>query len=371
MSDFALDPAIIYLNHAAVAPWPQCTVEAVAEFARQNGIYGSQNYLQWLAKEEALRSLLAQLINAPSKDDIALLKSTSEGLSFVAYGLDWQTGDNIVSIAQEFPSNRIVWESLLSRGVELRLLDLDVSNQPEQELLSLCDERTRLISVSSIQYANGRKTNLNILGDYCRSKDILFVVDAIQSLGASPFDVAQCKADIVVADGHKWMLGPEGLALFYCRESIREQLKLNEYGWHMVEAMGDFDQKEWQLAKSARRFECGSPNMLGVHALHTSLTLLLEQGLESVSSKIQGLTQIIIDQVDASGFQLVTPRTQEMRGGIITFHVPDHDNQLLYQRLMEQRVMCAYRGGGVRFSPHFHNTEEQILEAFTRLKSIL
>ena len=130
---------------------------------------------------------------------------------------------------------------------------------------------------------------MNILGDYCRSKDILFVVDAIQSLGASPFDVAQCKADIVVADGHKWMLGPEGLALFYCRESIREQLKLNEYGWHMVEAMGDFDQKEWQLAKSARRFECGSPICWGVHALHTSLTLLLEQGLEICFIKDTGI----------------------------------------------------------------------------------
>lgn len=371
MSDFSLDPDIIYLNHAAVAPWPTCSVEEVVAFAHQNGTYGSQNYLQWLAKEDELRTLLAQLINAPSKDEIALLKSTSEGLSFVAYGLDWQVGDNIVSVAQEFPSNRIVWESLQSRGVELRLLDLESSKQPEEALLALCDERTRLISVSSIQYANGRKTDLNTIGDYCRSKDILFVVDAIQSLGASPFDVVQCKADIVVADGHKWMLGPEGLALFYCRESIRQRLKLNEYGWHMVEAMGDFDQKEWQPADSARRFECGSPNMLGVHALHASLTLLLDQGIESVSSRIEELTQFIIDQIDLLGFQLLTPRAREMRGGIITFFVPDQDNQLLYQALMEQRVMCAYRGGGIRFSPHFHNTETQIMEAFNRLKCLL
>lgn len=370
MAEFTLDPAIIYLNHAAVAPWPQRTVETIVEFALENGIHGSLHYPQWLEKEASLRSLLAELINAPSKDDIALLKSTSEGLSFVAHGLDWQAGDNIVSVAQEFPSNRIVWESLQGLGVEIRLLDLASSNQPEQDLIALCDKRTRLLSVSSVQYASGRKMQLATLGDFCHSRDILFVIDAIQSLGASPFDVINCKADVVVADGHKWMLGPEGLALFYCRESLRERLKLNEFGWHMVESAGDYEQTDWQPAKSARRFECGSPNMIGVHALHASLTLLLERGIESVASEIERLTQFIIDRVDASAFQLLTPRASELRGGIITFLVPGIDNQSLYKSLMQQQVMCAYRGGGIRFSPHFYNTEEQIAEAFVRLKKI-
>jgi selenocysteine lyase/cysteine desulfurase len=371
MVEFALDPGIIYLNHAAVAPWPQRTVEGVIDFARQNGILGSQNYPHWLLKEESLRQLLATLINAPSKDDIALLKSTSEGLSMVAYGVPWQVGDNIVSIAQEFPSNRIVWESLQPHGVELRLLDLSTSTEPEQELLALCDERTRLISVSSIQYASGRRMQLEILGDFCRSKDILFVVDAIQSLGAFPFDVNQYQADVVVADGHKWMLGPEGLALFYCRESWRPQLKLNQFGWHMIEAMGDFDRTDWQPADSARRFECGSSNMLGIHALHASLTLLMEHGVEAVATTIQGLTQVIIDRVDTMGFKLLTPREPQRRGGIVTFRIPDKNNQQLYQDLMKQRVMCAYRGGGIRFSPHFYITEEQIEKAFLRLNSVL
>ena len=371
MAEFALDPAIIYLNHAAVAPWPQSTVAAVQEFARENGIHGSQNYPQWLAKENSLRNLMAQLINAPTADDIALLKSTSEGLSFIAYGLTWEAGDNIVSIAQEFPSNRIVWQSLQSQGVEVRLLDLAGSEQPEEDLLALCDSCTKLLSVSSVQYASGRRLQLKPLGDYCQAKDVVFVVDAIQSLGAMPFDVQRCQADVVVADGHKWMLGPEGLALFYCRPALREQLKLNEYGWHMVEAMGDFDQTEWQPAESARRFECGSPNMLGVHALHNSLSLLLNQGLDEVASAIQRLTDFTIDQVDAHHYQLITPRAWEQRGGIVTFIVPDQDNQKLYQSLMEQGIMCAYRGGGIRFSPHFYNTEEQVSAAFRHLKALL
>ncbi|MCM8854666.1 MAG: aminotransferase class V-fold PLP-dependent enzyme [Candidatus Thiodiazotropha sp.] len=371
VSYFSLDPAIIHLNHAAVGPWPDATVAAVCSFANQNGSQGSLDYPQWLGQETSLRTLLAKLINAPSADDIALLKSTSEGLSQVAYGLDWQHGDNIVSIAQEFPSNRIVWESLKSKGVEIRLLDLDATNNPEQDLIASCDGRTRLMAVSSVQYASGRRLQLQLLGEFCRRQQILFVIDAIQSLGAIPFDVVSCQADVVVADGHKWMLGPEGVALFYCRRELRHQLKLHQFGWHMVEAMGEFDRTEWQPATTARRFECGSPNMLGIHALHASLSLILEIGIEPIASLIENNAHTIIKQIDNLGFELLTPRNRECRAGIVTFQVPDVNNQMLYHALMKEQVLCAYRSGGIRFSPHFHNTPEQIQMAFHRLVKLI
>jgi selenocysteine lyase/cysteine desulfurase len=362
---------MIYLNHAAVAPWPQRTVDAVVRFAQENGFSGSTRYPHWLGIEHELRRQLAKLINAPSGDDIALLKSTSEGLSVIAYGLDWQAGDNIVSIAQEFPSNRIVWESLKAYGVELRLLDLDQSDNPEQDLIALCDDKTRLLSVSSVQYAAGQRLQLNVLGHHCRQHAPIFVIDAIQSIGAIPFDLAECHADIVVADGHKWMLGAEGVALFYCQPALRQQLKLHQYGWHMVESMGDFDRTDWQPAQTARRFECGSPNMLGIHTLHASLSLIHEIGMTEITTKINRNADFMIDQVDAAGFKLLTPRSAERRAGIVTFQVPERDNQGLYQGLMQQQVMCAYRGGGIRFSPHFYNTETEIEEAFKRLSRLL
>jgi selenocysteine lyase/cysteine desulfurase len=371
MTYFSLDPNIIYLNHAAVAPWPRNTVEAVTAFAQQNGSLGALNYPQWLTKEASLRTLMSQLINAPSADEIALLKNTSEGLSLIAHGLNWKRGDNVVSIAQEFPSNRIVWESLSRQGVTLRLLDLNRCSEPEQELLALCDKHTRLVSVSSVQYANGLKLKLEQLGHYCHMHNIIFVVDAIQSLGATPFDVQACCADAVVADGHKWMLGPEGVALFYCRDKLRQQLELRQFGWHMVDAVGDFEQTDWQPALNARCFECGSPNMLGLHALHASLSLLLELGIEQIASQILSTTQLIIEHVDALGFELLTPREKQARVGIVTFHVPERDNQHLYQDLMADHVVCAYRGGGIRFSPHFYNTPEQIKEAFSKLNKLL
>ncbi|MGD8588604.1 MAG: aminotransferase class V-fold PLP-dependent enzyme [Chromatiales bacterium] len=371
MPTFDLDPELIYLNHAAVAPWPVCTAAAVTRFAEENRQLGATHYPSWLEVERQLRAQLAELINIPCADDIALLKSTSEGLSTIAYGIDWHPGDNIVSIAQEFPSNRIVWESLRSQGVALRLLDLDGSEHPEQDLIGLCDERTRLVSVSSVQYASGLRLELSRIGTHCRDRQILFCVDAIQSLGALPFDVQSNLADFVVADAHKWLLGPEGTALFYCRAEIRERLRLHQYGWHMVEQAGDFERQDWTPAHTARRFECGSPNVLGIHALQASLSLILEQGVDRIGQRILANGRCIINEVEGRGFELISPREERRRAGILTFRVPQRDNRTLQRELMNQQVICAYRGGGIRFSPHFHNTASQIRQAFTRLDKII
>ena len=211
--EFDLSPDLCYLNHAAVAPWPRRAVAAVTRFAEANGRRGSSDYAAWLATEQRLRERLADLIQAPCTDDIALVKNTSEGLSILSQGLDWRPGDNVVGIAQEFPSNRLPWEALQDQGVAYRALDLDTTDDPEAALAGLCDARTRLVAVSSVQYARGLRLDLERLSASCRRLGILLFVDAIQSLGAMPFDLNRIPADAVVADGHKWMLGPEGIAL--------------------------------------------------------------------------------------------------------------------------------------------------------------
>jgi cysteine desulfurase / selenocysteine lyase len=185
-----------------------------------------------------------------------------------------------------------------------------------------------------------------------------------------PFDLNETLADVVVADGHKWMLGPEGLALFYCRAELRERLQLHQYGWHMVETAWDFEASSWRPAESARRFECGSPNMLGAHALLASLELLQGIGIEQILSRIEVNTAACIEQIDSRGFELLTPRAQDQRAGIVTFRVPDSDTHALQQELMKHKVVCAERGGGIRFSPHFHNTPEQIARAFETLDQL-
>ncbi|MGB5830397.1 MAG: aminotransferase class V-fold PLP-dependent enzyme [Thiohalocapsa sp.] len=351
---FDLEDNILYLNHAAVSPWPRRTVQAVQRFALDNGATGSKRYANWVATETRLRERLSALIGATSPGDVALAKSTSEALSMVAQGLPWRKGDNIVGIRQEFPSNRIVWEALADRGVTWRGLDLDSSVDPEAELLSLCDDHTRVLAVSWVQYARGLRLDLERLSRGCRARDILLCVDGIQGLGALPFDLAEIPADFVAADGHKWMLGAEGLALFWCRPTLREQLRLTQFGWHMVEDMGDFDREDWRPATDARRFECGSPNMLGVHALEASLALIQELGMDQVASAIAERIARLVELIDAHGLELLSPRAPGRRAGIITFRVPGVDQQALYKTLMQGNLMCASRGGGLRFSPHFY-----------------
>lgn len=363
--EFPLQDGLIYLNHAAVSPWPRRVTQSVKDFADENMTQGSLNYPDWVNTETSLRQRLQQLINAPAADDIALLKNTSEALSVVAYGLDWQDGDNVVISDQEFPSNRLVWQSLQRLGVTVKIAKLDMAaTAPEQALIDCCDERTRLLSVSSIQFASGLRINLESLGHHCRKNDILFCVDAIQSLGAVEFDVQAINADFVMADGHKWMLGPEGVALFYCAAGQREKLMLNQYGWHMTEDFLNFDQQDWRPAASGRRFECGSPNMLGIHALNASLSLLLEVGMTAIERQILYHTRLMADFINrSSNLSLITPDRTGQYGGIVAFrhHTVDPDSGC--RQLAAQNISCASRGGCIRFSPHFYTREADILHA--------
>ncbi len=362
--EFPQQTDLIYLNHAAVAPWPARTHAAVTNFAQENMQLGASYYPKWMEVETQLRQQMAKLINAPSVDEIALVKNTSEALSFVAFGLSWQAGDNVVISNQEFPSNRIVWEALKRYGVEVRAVDLNQADTPEQALINACDQQTRLLSISSVQYATGLRIQLPLLGEHCQQHDILFCVDAIQSIGALQFDVQAIQADFVMADGHKWMLGPEGIGLFYCRAERLNQLTLHEYGWHMIQDMGNYLATDWEVATTARRFECGSPNMLGIHALYASLSLLLEIGMEKVEQAILNHTQMMIDYITHSKqLELITNADLSRSAGIVTFRSHRQDSPQLYQKLMQNKVICANRGGGVRYSPHFYSDPDKISHA--------
>jgi len=362
-AEFMLDPELIYLNHAAVSPWPERTVRAVQQFAAMNGERGAADYPAWVAVERRLRARLAWLIGVSDVDGIALVKNTSEGLSLLAYGLDWRAGDSVVIPDGEFPSNRLVWQSLVARGV--RLIEVDIGGtDPETALLAACDGRTRLLSVSSVQFANGFRLDVNRLGLACRARGILFCVDAIQSLGALEFDAEACCADVVVGDGHKWMCGPEGIALFYVRDGLRQQLHLRQYGWHMVEAMGDYSRRDWQPASSARRFEPGSPNMLGIHALEASLSMFAEFGMEHVEQELLQRSRWLAGAIKSSRrIQLLSSSDPARQSGIVTFAIPGCDHALLAVRLLADGVVCAPRGGGIRFSPHFYTPMEELEQA--------
>jgi selenocysteine lyase/cysteine desulfurase len=362
---------IVYLNHAGVAPWPARTARAVCEFAQESATRGASRYHDWLAREQRLRGQLSAFINAPAAADIALLKNTSEGLSVVASGLDWRWGDNVVGSAEEFPSNRIPWQAQRKWGVAWRGVDLG-GGDPEADLMAACDERTRVLAVSSVQYGSGFRLDVPRLGAFCRQRGILFCVDAIQSLGALQFDVQAAQADFVMADAHKWLLGPEGIALFYCRADLRPQLELRQFGWHMVHDAGEFDAPEWRPAADASRFECGSPNMIGIHALSASLDLLASIGMPAIEERLLKATSYLVARLsEMEGITLLTPRDPARRAGIVTFNAANMDPARLQAELRSRGVVCAARGGGVRFSPHFYTGTQRLDRALSILHSIL
>jgi selenocysteine lyase/cysteine desulfurase len=234
------------------------------------------------------------------------------------------------------------------------------------------DARTRVLAISSVEYASGLRLDLCRLGAHCRAHGALFCVDAIQSLGAIRFDAQECAADFVAADGHKWLLGPEGVALFYCRADLRERLKLHQFGWHMVEDAGNYDRADWEPAHSARRFECGSANMLGIHALNASLSLLLEIGMDAIEQRVLDNSAYLMEGLGAlPEVELITDTMPGRYAGIVTFRPRRGDAKQLHGRLTQRGIFCAPRGGGIRFSPHFYTPRDQLDRAMSIVRDAL
>ena len=358
--EFPQAEGLIYLNHAGVAPWPERTRKAVVEFARENVTYGASRYYLFSETENRLRRQARELLHAPSVDDIALLKNTSEALSVVAAGIRWNQGDNVVTSAEEFPSNWIPWDAQKTHGVKLK--KVNIREMPsEQALIDACDKRTRLLSISSVQFSSGIRLDLELLGEFCKTNNILFCVDAIQSIGAQAVDVQKIQADFVMADAHKWMLGPEGIALFYSNETVRDELNLYQHGWHMTTTPDDFDLRSWQPSPTARRFEPGSNNLLGVFALSASLSLVADLGIAFISRELEARVSYLVEKlIQNDRIRLITPTRAEQRAGIVAFQVIGEDQETLFKRLMENGVICALRGGAIRFSPHYYNSITQL-----------
>jgi cysteine desulfurase / selenocysteine lyase len=273
-AEFELDDDLVHLNHAGVAPWPRRCADAVARFAKVNATrsYAGQ-FAGWMETEQRLRQRLAALINADGPDDIALVKNTSEGLSQVAHGLDWNPGDRVVALDEEFISNLIVWESLEVHGVDLQRVVPDGDASPESALEAACDARTRLMAVSSVQYGTGRRMDLERLGRFCRARDILFCVDAIQSLGALRFDAVASNADFVVSGAHKWLMSPFGVGLLWMRPALRDAVRPLAYGWHSVVDPMRFAGTLAEMEPSARRYEAGTANLAAIMGFEATLSL--------------------------------------------------------------------------------------------------
>jgi selenocysteine lyase/cysteine desulfurase len=315
-----------------------------------------------LSRIEEVRGVAAKLINA-EPEEVAFVKNTSHGLSIVAEGLEWKTGDNVLVYEKEFPSNVYPWLNLARKRVEVKYIPSRSGRIRLEDIAQLIDSRTRLLTISSVQFSNGFRVDLSKVGALCKEKGVLLCVDAIQSLGVLPMDVRDAGVDFIAADGHKWLLSTEGTGIFYCRKELAGSINPPLIGWKSVQNAHDFDRIALRLENKALRFEEGSPNTIGIIALGAALDFLFEVGINRIEHTVLDLGALIIEMAENRGLAIKTPGGREERSGI-TSVAGNFDAGFVKDRLREQGVMVNVRDKALRISPHFYNTEDDVLRFF-------
>jgi selenocysteine lyase/cysteine desulfurase len=369
----------VYLNHAAVGPLPASSCEAMERIVRDQRDWGAVHWEDWLDVYTRFRKSAAKLIGA-KPGEISILKNTSEGVAFVAEGLDWKVGENVVTTDMEFPSNFVPWKRLERKGVECRLVrNRDGAFTPD-DVEAMIDAKTRVVALSAVSFHNGFRPDIEAIGAVCRDRDVLLFVDAIQALGALQFDVRRANVSFLAADGHKWMLGPEGAAIFYAADEVRSLLEPLESGWLSIASPGTKISEEFVLREDGRRFEAGTINTAGVAGLTASIDLLMELGIENVEREVVRLATRVGDELERIGFRVASPRP--VRSGIVGITLPDNAKldkahadlvaagrnvpsgisrlSLVHQWLDHHGVICSPREGMLRFSPHVWNDDDEI-----------
>jgi cysteine desulfurase / selenocysteine lyase len=352
---FPVRQRLIYLNHAAVAPLCRPAAEAMRRLTADAMEFGSLNYGEWLETYEGLRRAAARLIGA-NRSEIALVKNTSEGISTVAMGVDWRSGDKMVAFREEFPANYYPWKRLEQRGVRVEWLSyLD----PLDRIDEAC-RGARLLSISFVQYLSGHRADLEAIGEICHRRGCAFLVDAIQGLGAFPIDVRRSHIDALAADGHKWLLGPEGCAILFVSREFQDAVEPVEFGWTNVAGYADYASRDMTLRPDAGRYECGTLNTIGCYGLRAAIELLLEVGVEVIAPAVERLGDLVAEGVEAKGYEVLGKRSRANGAGIVSFRKAGLAAENIVEKLRAAGVTAAPRQGWVRVSPHFYISPDEV-----------
>lgn len=348
-----------YFDHAAVAPLTQSAAEAMGKWLTQSTDEGDTVWLEWAAQLAQCRKAAAQMMGA-GEASIALLPNTTAGINLVAEGMDWRAGDNIVTLADEFPTNLYPWMNLQKFGVETRLVPTNEGRVSPEHIAERCDGRTRVVSVSWVGYANGCRRELKPIADVAHEYGALFLVDAIQGLGVFSIDVNADEIDVLAADGHKWLLGPEGAGVAYIHPGWLDRLKPIGVGWNSVVNAGHFDEIELNLKSTAGRYEGGTYNMPGFIGLNASMQLLNSLGASNLAEAILEFTDFACRELARVGAIIRSPREAAERSGIVSFEMPGQDPQAMRKKCLRDGVALNCRGGRLRLSAHAYNDQTDL-----------
>ncbi len=352
---FPVTKNLVYLNHAAVGPLSRRAAEAM-QWQTQDALdYGSLHYQQWMATCEGIRAAAAKMINA-SPGEIALVKNTSEGIATVAMGMNWQRGDIVVIFEEEFPANLYPWQRLEAKGVQIRRLSIF----DDLDAIDKAATNARLLAISYVQYLSGYRVDLEKIGDICHRRGCFFFVDAIQGMGAFPIDVERSHIDALSADGHKWLLGPEGCGVLYIRRDRQDEIDPVEFGWTNVAKYADYSSRDMALRQDAGRYECGTLNTIGCFGLKAAFDLLLEAGIENVSTAVQSLGDQIWNGAGELGYEALGRRNSQTGAGIVSIRKPGVESHFIVSQLRDAGFLAAPRQGWVRIAPHFYISPDEI-----------
>jgi selenocysteine lyase/cysteine desulfurase len=353
----------IYLNHAAVSAPPIPTINAIQSQLADVSENGSVNFRSWLAVKERSRRLVAGMLGA-QPEQVAFMRNTSDGLSTVANGLDWRSGDNLVTFRGEFPSNLYAWLRLRDvLGVEVRVCEERDGRVDIDELIRLIDGRTRIVAISQVQYASGFRADLERIGRAARVHDALLVVDVIQGLGVIPINVEAELVDVAAGACHKWLLTPEGVGLLYLSDRARQRIQPTLVGWTSVPNPDDYGNYEQGWNQGTLAWETGTAPVALIHGLEASLKLLNEIGIEPIQAYLEMLTNHLCDRLENTNYKVLSSRRSGEKSQIVCIqNTAGLSPMSLYSHLKNKNIITAPRGDRLRISPHFYNTLEEIDE---------
>ena len=355
---------VTHLCTGGEAPWLKAQEAVYAEFARLKSA-GHDGREEIYGRGERCRSRMGELWRVPS-DRIAFMPSAAEGINWLARGLDWREGDNVVTTNLEFPSVAYAWRDLRARGVEVRLVPHRDWLVHERDLLDAVDERTRVLAVSQVSFYTGQCLNVEQLSDGLRQRSALFAVDATHAAGV--VDVPAGLTDLTVSSSYKWLLATHGVAPMYLSGRAEEEIASTSFGWHNLvvwppqEAVRAPEVKEQPMPE---RLEPGNPAMLVVMHLDRALETLLSIGIERISDHARTLSELVSAGLEKLGFTVISPQTRSARSGNTCFLVEDAG--AMQVRLAEMGVLCWGEFGRMRISTHLYNGSADV----TRLLAAL
>lgn len=350
-----------YLNSASVSPLPTTAVDAVRSQLEDVSLNGVINYLDWVATKNRARALVAGMMSV-APETVAFMRNTSDGFAAVASGIDWKSGENIVTFANEFPANYYAWKRVRDKfGVELRTAPEREGRIDMDEFIGLIDSNTRLVAISAVQFASGFAADLERIAKAAHAVDALLAVDIIQALGARGYDLPALGVDIAAGASHKWMCAPEGCGLLYVSENARDRVDPTFVGWISVDTPWDFEDREQPFRPNALAWESGTGCSSLFYGLEQSAKLMTDVGLDKIESYLDELSGYFCELLAGKNYEIVSSRAPGERSAIVCIrHMNGMSCTDIAKLLEEEKIVVSPRADRIRVSPHFYNNREDI-----------